>query len=132
MADSREKPELETLDYKPKIAELEKAIGSGNVLDILPNGQVRKKVHLAEQPPNNCDCLERPKIYTIECVSKHEQPNKNLMIFEQVDGCIKTALELLEQIEVDTTDQRGDKQGCIWTLEGWYKHNLKHLRKAFE
>ena len=58
--------------------------------------------------------------------------SSNQIIFEQVDGAIKVVLTLLNKIEVDTTDLIGDKQGCIWTLEGWHKHNLKWLRKACE
>ena len=64
----------------------------------------------------DCACTEKP----------------NLKIIEQAEGKTKEVLELLENIEAYNTDQRGDVQGCIWTLEGWLKNNLKHLRKAFE
>lgn len=67
-----------------------------------------------------------------ECGNCPEQPNQNIMILEQAEGATKVVLELLKQIEPYNTDQRGDVQGCIWTLEGWFNHNLKHLKKAFE
>ncbi len=129
---NKDQPKLEKLDYKPTIAELEKAIGSGNELDILPNGQVRKRTNLTEQPSNHCDCPKRPKIHTIECVSKPEQPNTNAMIFEQVTGSIKVALELLEQLETKDTNEESQKHGCIWTLKGWWDNNLKHLQRAIK
>lgn len=61
-----------------------------------------------------------------------EEPNQNLMIFEQVEGSIKVALELLSKLETTNTMRKADKEACIWTLDGWRKHNLKHLRKVFE
>lgn len=60
------------------------------------------------------------------------EPNQNLMIIEQAEGATKVILELLGQITPYNTDQRGDVQGCIWTLDGWLENNLKHLKGAFE
>ncbi len=59
-------------------------------------------------------------------------PNTNAMIFEQVSGSIKVTLELLEQLEAEDTYRENQKQGCIWTLKGWFDNNLKHLQKEFE
>ena len=72
------------------------------------------------------------RVNKAEAAGQHlEQPNQNLMIFEQVEGSIEIALKLLKQLEVSNTMQETDKQGCIWTLDGWKKHNLKHLKEGF-
>ena len=67
--------QLETLDYKPTIEELEKMIGTPNEIEIMPNGQIRRKVYLAEQSPVNCACLGKPTIHTIECVTNPKPTN---------------------------------------------------------
>ena len=59
-----------------------------------------------------------------------EQPSQNSMIFEQVNGSVKVALELLDQLETKDTNEEEQKQGCIWTLKGWRDNNLEHLQKA--
>lgn len=122
------------IEPKPTIEELEKIREQeGNhSIDIMPNGQVRRKIHLAEQPLADCDCLGTPKIHTIECVAKPEQPNTNAMIFEQVNGSIKVAVELLEQLATSDTEEESQKHGCIWTLKGWWENNLKHLQRAIK
>lgn len=73
----------------------------------------------------DCECYDytkRPK----------QEPNSNAMIIEQVDGAIKVALDLLAQMHTETAQEEIDVNGLIWTLEGWYKYNLGHLRKAFK
>lgn len=59
-----------------------------------------------------------------------EQPSQNSMIFEQVNGSVKVALELLGQLETRGTNEEEQKQGCIWTLKDWRDNNLEHLQKA--
>ena len=134
MVDSRDRPELETLDYKPTIEELEKAIGMADELDILPNGQVRKKIHLVEQPPNNCDCLERPKIHTIECVANSEQPNQSIMIIEKIEGLMSQANEELEKLDGGHYScVKAVKKGlALEEIDLFQKTTLFKLRKAFE
>lgn len=61
-----------------------------------------------------------------------EQPNNNAMIFEQVNGSIEVAMELLEQLETKNTWHESQKNGCIWTLKGWRNNNLKHLERAIK
>lgn len=61
-----------------------------------------------------------------------QEPSTNAMIFEQVSGSIKVTLELLEQLDVKGIHEENRKQGCIWTLKGWYDNNLKHLQKELE
>ena len=45
MADTRNQPELETLSYKPTIAELEEILekDGGNSIEIMPNGEIKAK-----------------------------------------------------------------------------------------
>jgi len=84
----------------------------------------------ADQPIRS---LEEAKATAREYFKTTEQPlTSNQIILEQVEGSTKVTLELLNQLEPNNTDQRGDVQGCIWTLEGWLKNNLKHLKKGFE
>lgn len=156
MADSRDQPEFESLGYEPKNA-LEgiplrvypirnnqpdwkeqvrgpaKAMINGlNTPVIKPETRINKtKVadqHLDEYTPPKCALIDENG----GVLANPEQPDQNLMIFEQVEGSIDIALKLLKELEVSNTMQETDKQGCIWTLDGWKKHNLKHLRKAFE
>lgn len=105
MTKTSDQPELETLDYKPE--------------------NQCKQCNIPKVP-----CSVRPNQQ--ECdnamVEGFGQPNQNLMIMEQVEGAVKVALGLLEQLTPRTDEVRD----CIWTLNGWKEHNFKHLRKAFE
>lgn len=143
MADSRNKLELEILDYpdeewmnaplrkptKPSPATL-----GFNSHVIKPELRVNK----AEDAMNSAQKgiiekygpIARKRIRPGEIVP--EPPNQNILIIEQAEGVTKVILELLGAIESYNTMQRGDVQGCIWTLEGWLNHNLKNLRKVFE
>ena len=58
--------------------------------------------------------------------------DKNIGLIEQAEGAVNVIIKLLEQLETTNEQQRTDKHGCIWTLDGWREHNLKHLQKAFE
>lgn len=60
--------------------------------------------------------------------SRTEQPNQNLMTFEQIDGCCDIIEKLLKEL-VPKTEQVAS---CITTHKSWHDNNLKHLRKAFE
>lgn len=69
-----------------------------------------------------------PSVDYEPCPDCTEQPNSNTMIFEQVNGSIKVAQELLGQLMPKTSQV----DGCITTLKSWQDNNLKHLQKAFE
>jgi len=70
--------------------------------------------------------------YRPDFAPKNNSPNQNIMIIEQAEGASKVVLTLLESIEPKTTQQKDDKEGCIWTLQGWVDNNLKHLKGTFE
>ena len=140
---------LETLDYRPTSAPPEAKEESTLIIEP-ETGEEKQEVASQHLEPIKTGCAVVPKEdeececqmcsdtkliygdpYGAPCPScAVKRPNQ--IIFEQVDGAIKVILTLLNKLEVDNTDQRGDKQGCIWTLEGWYKHNLKWLKKACE
>lgn len=98
------------------------------------------------QPHCNAPSHVKPFTKGVCCsCRKPDQPSTNAMIFEQISGSIKAALELLEQLDAvactqtrnsynvgDQVHLENQKQGCIWTLKGWYDNNLKHLQKEFE
>lgn len=88
---------------------------------------------MTEQPI--CKVCQVPNCQCRAVLSKEnnpEQPNTNAMIFEQVNGSIKVATELLEQLKTKDTNQETMKHGCIWTLKGWWENNLKHLQRAIK
>jgi len=64
----------------------------------------------------------------LRTIDKPEQPNQNLMLIEQVKGCVKVAVGLLEQLKprTDSVD------GCIYKLKEWESDYLRILQKAFE
>lgn len=68
--------------------------------------------------------------YACHCDEKitTEQPNPNAMIFEQVNGCCKIIVELLNQLIPKTTHV----EDCIITHKAWQDNNFKHLKGAFE
>lgn len=76
--------EPETLDYKPTIAELEKAIGTPYEMDILPNGEVRPKHPTIECVSNPCNCPE--------------QPNPELMMIKTIQGLAHVITNNLEKL----------------------------------
>lgn len=109
-----DKPELETLDYKPENANY--------VCDTCKDEGVL--VQLTETA--NIGIIGG---YTYPCPDcTPEQPNQNLMLLEQADNCIKVTLGLLEQLKPKTEQV----EGCIATLKSWQENNLKHLKGAFE
>lgn len=56
-----------------------------------------------------------------------KQPNKNAMIFDQIDGCCDIIEKLLNELVPKTSQV----EGCITTHNSWRDHNLKYLRAAF-
>ena len=56
------------------------------------------------------------------------RPDRNAMIFEQVEGAARVVIELLNQLEAKTPKQKTDIESCKWTFQGWVDHNLKHLK----
>lgn len=57
-----------------------------------------------------------------------KQPNQNLMIFEQIEGCCEIIAKLLGELMPKTTHV----DDCIITHKAWLDHNIKHLKGAFE
>ena len=78
--------------------------------------------------PETEDLINKVVSKHIDGLEPTEQPNQNLMIFEQINDSIEVALELLGQL-VPKTEQ---VDGCIRTLKSWQGNNLKYLQKAFE
>ena len=89
---------------------------------------IKTGVAIPEQPekhPRLCNCINCMP----ESVEKQfEQPNQNLTILEQVDGCVIEAIGLMGLLRPQTENVKS----CIATLKSWRDNNLKHLRKAFE
>jgi len=136
--------QFETLDYKPKRDKNGKVGHPYSYLStpastppatLGMNSHVIKpetRVNKAEGTDQPIRSLEEAKAVAQEYFKTSEQPKTNQLIIEQAEGAIKVTLELLNQLEPYNTDQRGDKQCCIWTLEGWLNNNLKHLKNGFE
>lgn len=117
MTNTMNQPKLETLDYEPEQPRIDK-------YDVCRYCGACRAVRPSGEWQYDCRCYE--KIVPPE--QPTEQPNTNAMIFEQVTGSIKVALELLRQLRPMTDDV----DGCITTLKSWQDNNLKHLQKAFE
>ena len=56
------------------------------------------------------------------------EPNQNLMIFDQINGCCEMIVKLLNQLIPKTAHV----EDCITTYNAWRDNNLKHLKGAFE
>ena len=96
MGNSMSKPEIETLSYKPTIAELEKAIGTPNEPDIMPSGKIKVKVHTIECI---CNASEQP------ASAPRETKDKAFAVIE-----LKTGVENKESV--------GQPQQCHITMTG--------------
>ena len=75
--------------------------------------------------------MDKPELKTLDYKPTSptlEQPNENLMLIEQVRGCVKVAVELLEQLKPKTNSV----DGCIYKLKEWEGDYLRILQKAFE
>ncbi len=68
---------------------------------------------------------KKPKMSTVKT---SEQPDKNALIFEQIKGCLKITIGLLEQLRPVTDNVKG----CIFKLKEWQSDYLRILQKAFE
>ena len=89
--------------------------------------QLPRRSHAKECECNKClnDAMTAP---IVVMGFNSEQPNSNAMIFEQINGCQRMTIELLEQLKPNTENVKC----CIITLKSWQDNNLKHLQKAFE
>ena len=141
MADSRNQPELETLDCKPKptIAELEEILerdGSGSI-EIMPNGEIRtmEKCH----NPICAICNPEPTNTPEEAIDKlfplPEQPN--LKIIEEIESLISQVNEKLDALVI-TDKEPGDsarkwrKNMALEEIDLFQKITLRELKQVFE
>ena len=146
MADSRDQPELETLDYKPPgTAErltsappkpLKKGFLGLNAHVIKPEKRVNSS-KVAGQPKGNhssaCASLNHPYA-DCTCV---EQPNQNLMTIEEIEGLMSQVNEKLGKIREMTycapvTKMATVVSQAIEEIDIFQKTTLFELRKAFE
>ena len=137
MTNSMNTPEIETLSYHSPLCKCPDCEKKEDKFDCPCPGcsapQEAKESVECHNTMTSRECLGCVIDAVGEChLSNPEQPNTNAMIFEQANGSIKVTLELLEQLETKNTNEETQKHGCIWTLKGWHKNNLKHLQKAFE
>lgn len=135
MADSRDKPELETLSYEPEC----------ECLDCKSNYGIGKKP--IEQSANLSPAImgfnsvvikPETRVNNKEVV---EQPNQNIniMIIEQIEGLMSQVNEKLDKLQpiADVSDialiGRKEKKGrAIEEIDLFQKTTLFDLRKAFE
>ena len=158
MADSRDKPELETLGYKPTIAELEEILekGGSNSIEIMPNGEIRvaeKSINcICESYHNRTGkhingCPEQPKgNHSSTCASLNHQyadctcvgqPNKNLMIIEEIEGLMSQVNDKIHKLTFSHNTLDITKKQTLWSqaieeIDLFQKTTLFELRKAFE
>ena len=153
MADSRDKPELETLSYEPVSAP--PAVEGKNTPVIRPETRANNAEdagqHLQEslcresepeQPKDgckhcgacrmvrptgewqfNCRCYEDDKLYPLL-----EQPNQNLMIIEEIEGLLSQANDKMYELPIHPVRSK-----AIEEIDLLNKVTVKiELRKAFE
>ena len=116
-----DQPEIESLSYEPPT--------SPSVPMAIPIKVLAETI--SPEQPKNCNCVESRHLEgAIACpdCAKIEQPNQNLMIFEQINGCCEMIVKLLNQLIPKTTHV----EDCITTHNAWKDNNLKHLKGAFE
>ena len=140
MADSRDKPELETLNYIPK--PLKRGFMGLNANVIKPETRVNKS-EITCQHFTLCkckDCMSTDKVTDLsnlpgrehhkdcECGNCPEQPNQNLMIIEEIEGLISQANEKMYDLPVHPVRSKAIEEIDI-LLRITIK---KQLRRAFE
>lgn len=125
-----DKPEIESLDYKPEQPKCKMCNDTGRTKVICRP--------LDEEIPQYVPCkyCEKGKEYFDKVLPDWkkqvrkvpEQPDTNAMIFKQLNGYQNMSIELLGQLKPQTEGV----ESCIITLKSWQDNNLKHLRGAFE
>jgi hypothetical protein len=151
MSDSRNQPELETLSYKPEHAAIVNRYGKKrsrvkqptpmgfNSAVIKPETRVNKGEVAEQSPPQmrtgSCpNCGEDWRTHNYSCNSNTlEQPNKILMIIEEMEGLMSQVNDKLWEIPLETLDKRNllIKQ-ALEDIDIFQKTTLFELRKAFE
>ena len=151
MADSRDQPELETLSYKPEHAAIINGYGKKrsrvkqpakpssanmgfNSVVIKPETRVNSS-EVAGQHPELCNCIDcMPK--SIE--KQFEQPNKDLMIIEEIEGLMSQVNEKVFELQKmiykgDSANKRYELiSQALEEIDLFQKTTLFELRKAFE
>ena len=153
MSDSRDKPELETLDYKPpgtieQPTSAPPAFMGFNSAVIKPETRVNKAEDAGQH-------LEQPKCKTCEDTREIEeqaecgntilgdcpecqpdQPNQNLMIIEEIEGLMSQVNDKLYLINngLNSLKLQGlkEKHKALEEIDLFQKNTLFKLRKAFE
>ena len=113
MADSRDKPELETLDYKPHKDD------RGYGMDLIP----------AEKPDE--DELSKLAGEQDAVGQLTEQPNKNLMIIEEIEGLMSQVNEKIRALDFNSKNSPRISL-ALEEIDLFQKTTLFELRKAFE
>lgn len=126
MTDSRDKPELETLNYRNKecLAKSSSTPMGFNSVIIKPETRTNKIEDAHE--PVGCPDLE-----AMHSNKTAEQPNKNLMIIEEIEGLISQVNEKLERLEAYYGKSKVKNQ-ALEEIDLFQKTTLFELRKAFE
>ncbi len=124
MADSRDKPELETLNYRSKecLAKPSSTSLGFNSVVVKPETQVNK-TEVAGQHLQESLCRE----------AEPEQPNQNLMIIEEIEGLMSQVNERLIKLSDELSIPN---RACILLaleeIDLFQKTTLFDLRRAFE
>ena len=123
MADSRDKPELETLSYEPKC----RFCGADRKIEAeFGNWQF------------NCDCYSKAKFSELtnedyEGCNPIEQPNQNLMIITEIEGLISQVNDKLVKLSDELSiPNRAYLLRALEEIDLFQKTTLFELRKAFE
>ena len=123
MADSRDKPELETLGYEPTAIIGSDANGANSEQ---PNQKSRE---LTKEEIEKIDSdMKKLGFKPIYEDKKLDQPNQNLMIIEEIEGLLSQANEKMYELPIHTVrskaiEEIGVLQSVTISIE---------LRKAFE
>lgn len=114
MADSRDKPELETLDYRPPKATKQSANAPPALMGL--NSAVIK-----------------PELRANKAEGSPEQPNQNIMIIEEIEGLMSQVNDkLIKLSEGISIPNRAYILVALEEIDMFQKTTLFELRKAFE
>ena len=150
MADSRDKPELETLNYKPDEEWMNAPLGKPasapretlgmNSHVIKPETRVNKAED-ADKPVVEESCPLKKLLKDGQqpiCGDKcTEQPNKNLMIITEIEGLMSQVNEKIHKLTFSHNTSDITKKQILWSqaieeIDLFQKTTLFELRKAFE
>ena len=145
MADSRDQPDIETLSYRSEECPAKpslKTLGFNSVV-IKPETRVNKAEDAECKtcvnglvPKMEGDIILPDDEPCPDCSS--EQPNKNLMIIEEIEGLISQVNEKLDSLPTQKTPinswnkQKHYKNQALEEIDLFQKTTLFELRKVFE